>query len=203
MKSCGMPHVSKRATPKNRKGGYTASLSIWKKVFPEKNKLLRKINIPIVILAADTVIGSNYDPVKNIYRVGPKYFRQWFSYFFDECYENYRPYCSSGSIKKEKTLKRLEIMEGSLIKYFELEETAGPEQTGQATPLSEGNPPDGPALPDSGMPLADTDETGHRTAAENGEEKEGPATAPTSEGISPHAVSGDVETGKPDKRQAS
>lgn len=94
------------------------------KAFPEKDKMLKKINIPIVMLVADSAMGSNYDPIKNIYRVGPMYFRQWFSYFFNECYEEYKQYCSSGSIKKEKTLKRIEIMEASLMDYFELRETS-------------------------------------------------------------------------------
>ncbi len=98
------------------------------KVFPEKDKMLKKINIPIVMLAADTAMGDGYDPVKNLYRVGPMYFRQWFSYFFAECYEEYKQYCSSGSIKKEKTLKRIEIMEASLVGYFELKEADKAEQ---------------------------------------------------------------------------
>lgn len=94
------------------------------KVFPEQDKMLKKINIPIVILAADTAMGAEYNPAKNVYRVGPMYFRQWFSYFFDECYDDYKQYCSSGSIKKEKTIKRIEIMEQSLTDYFELEEVS-------------------------------------------------------------------------------
>lgn len=94
------------------------------KAFPEKDKMLKKINIPIVMLVADSAMGGDYDSIKNIYRVGPMYFRQWFSYFFNECYEEYKQYCSSGSIKKEKTLKRIEIMEASLMDYFELRETA-------------------------------------------------------------------------------
>lgn len=56
------------------------------------------------------------------------YFRQWFSYFFNECYEEYKQYCSSGSTKKEKTLKRIEVMETSLIDYFELQEPSLLEQ---------------------------------------------------------------------------
>lgn len=56
------------------------------------------------------------------------YFRQWFSYFFNECYEEYKQYCSSGSTKKEKTLKRIEVMETSLIDYFELQEPSSLEQ---------------------------------------------------------------------------
>lgn len=99
--------------------------------------MLKKINIPIVMLAADTAMGNSYDSLKNLYRVGPMYFRQWFSYFFAECYEEYKLYCSSGSIKKEKTLKRIEIMEASLTDYFELEETDKAEEPEQDTPLSE------------------------------------------------------------------
>ncbi len=115
------------------------------KAFPEKENMLKKINIPIVFLAADTAMGDNYDTAKGIYRVGPMYFRHWFSYFFAECYGEYKEYCSSGSIKKEKTLKRIEIMEGSLRQYFELEET--PVQKEGADSMSEGNmPSEEPAL---------------------------------------------------------
>lgn len=103
------------------------------KVFPTQDKMLKKVNIPMVILAADTAMGKDCNPAKNIYRVGPMYFRQWFSYFFAECYENYKQYCSSGSVKKEKTLKRIEIMEQSLKEYFELEESPTPEQQEDTT----------------------------------------------------------------------
>lgn len=103
------------------------------KVFPEQDKMLKKINIPIVILAADTAMGTEYNPAKNVYRVGPMYFRQWFSYFFDECYDDYKQYCSSGSIKKEKTIKRIEIMEQSLTDYFELEEVSETEPQEEET----------------------------------------------------------------------
>lgn len=121
------------------------------KVFPEKDKMLKKINIPIIMLAADTAMGEGYDSLKNLYRVGPMYFRQWFSYFFAECYEEYKQYCSSGSIKKEKTLKRIEIMEASLIKYFELEETDKAEQD---TALSEEDAPaDESALTEEDSPV--------------------------------------------------
>lgn len=125
------------------------------KVFPEKNKMLKKINIPIVMLAAATAMGSDYNPTKNTYRVGPKYFRQWFCYFFDECYDDYKQYCSSGSIKKEKTLKRIEVMESSLVEYFELNEA---KQDGQDAPLLEENfSPAEPDRTDDGTPLANAD----------------------------------------------
>lgn len=127
------------------------------KVFPEKNKMLKKINIPIVMLAADTAIGNDYDSRKNIYRVGPKYFRQWFCYFFDECYEDYKQYCSSGSIKKEKTLMRIEVMESSLVEYFELNEAKQDEQ--DASLSEEIFPSVEPDRTDEGTPLADANTT--------------------------------------------
>lgn len=128
------------------------------KVFPEKDKMLKKINIPIVMLAADTAMGDDYDPVRNIYQVGPMYFRHWFICFFEECYEEYKQYCSSGSIKKEKTLKRIEIMEASLIEYFELEDTDTAEQDAS---LSEtGSSSEEHAHSDDGTPLTDTGLTG-------------------------------------------
>lgn len=130
------------------------------KVFPEKDKMLKKINIPIVMLAADTAMGDGYDPVKNVYRVGPMYFRQWFSYFFAECYEEYKQYCSSGSIKKEKTLKRIEIMEASLVGYFELEETDNAEQdtalSKEDVPVDESALTEGDSSPEEAAPTDDS-----------------------------------------------
>lgn len=125
------------------------------KVFPEKEKMLKKINIPIIMLAADTAMGDNYDPVKNHYRVGPMYFRHWFTSFFEECYEEYKQYCSSGSIKKEKTLKRIEIMENYLAEYFELNDSSDAEQDATASDGSE--------------PLLDTGTEGNNPAADETE----------------------------------
>lgn len=123
------------------------------KVFPEKDKMLKKINIPIVMLIADTAMGNDYDSAKSIYQVGPMYFRQWFSYFFDECYEDYKQYCSSGSIKKEKTLKRIEVMEQSFRKYFELEENASSNEA---------------FLPDGSTSLKDADFVENNSQTNNG-----------------------------------
>ena len=145
-------HIKNNYSEKQKERLYDI-IDYLEKVFPEKEKMLKKINIPIVILTADTAMGNNYDSTKGIYWVGPMYFRQWFSYFFDECYENYKQYCSSGSIKKEKTLKRIEIMESSFKKYFELEEIAEPEQ---AALLSEESSPEKEVPSDGSMPLLDT-----------------------------------------------
>lgn len=148
-------HIKNNYSEKQKERLYDI-IDYLEKVFPEKEKMLKKINIPIIVLTADTAMGNNYDSTKGIYRVGPMYFRQWFSYFFDECYENYKQYCSSGSIKKEKTLKRIEIMESSFKKYFELEEIAEPEQDEQAALLSEESSPEKEVPSDGSMPLLDT-----------------------------------------------
>lgn len=135
------------------------------KVFPEKDKMLKKINIPIVMLAADTAMGDEYDPVRNIYQVGPMYFRHWFICFFEECYEEYKQYCSSGSIKKEKTLKRIEIMESSLIEYFELEDANTAEQ--DASLLETASSSEEHTHSDDSAPLTDTDTVGKDPSTEN------------------------------------
>lgn len=133
-------HIKKNYSDAQRERLYDI-IDYLEKVFPEKEKLLKKINIPIVMLAADTAMGDQYDPVKNCYRVGPMYFRHWFISFFEESYEEYKQYCSSGSIKKEKTLKRIAIMEGSLKKYFELGDADNAEPAGQDTSLTDDSNP--------------------------------------------------------------
>lgn len=93
------------------------------KAFPNQEKMLKKINIPIIYLVADTAIGD-YDPKnkRSCYRVGPNYFRRWFTYFFDECFEEYNQYCSSGSTRLDKTQGRIDTMLLSFLIYFEIEE---------------------------------------------------------------------------------
>lgn len=191
-------HIKNNYSEKQKERLYDI-IDYLEKVFSEKDKMLKKINIPIVMLTAATAMGSNYDSTKGIYRVDPMYFRQWFSYFFDECYEEYKQYCSSGSIKKEKTLKRIEIMESSLKVYFELEEATDSEQDGQDTPLSKESSLDSETLSDGNMLLTNTDGTENGSQNENTEEnptlKEESVPAPTIEGISPNAVSDDSEHG--------
>lgn len=157
-------HIKKNYSEEQKNRLYDI-IDYLEKVFPEKDKMLKKINIPIVMLAADTAMGDDYDPVRNIYQVGPMYFRHWFICFFEECYEEYKQYCSSGSIKKEKTLKRIEIMETSLIEYFELEEADTAEQDAslsETTSSSEEH-----AHSDDSNPLTDTDLTESDSSTEN------------------------------------
>jgi len=83
-------------------------------VFYTKDKNLKKINIPIIFLIADEALDKSITGIN---------FRRWFNSFFDEHKDEYNQYCSSGSIKKEKTLKRLEVMTHYFEEYF-LKETA-------------------------------------------------------------------------------
>ena len=179
------------------------------KVFPEKDKMLKKINIPIVMLAADTAMGDGYDSLKNVYRVGPMYFRQWFSYFFDECYEDYKQYCSSGSIKKEKTLKRIEIMEASLVGYFELEETDNAEQdtalSKEDVPVDESALTEGDSSPeeaaptDDSTPLTDAGLTESEPPVDEAESvaiEENAGCASSSEDAASHTASDQTEYGE-------
>lgn len=71
-----------------------------------KDKNLKKINIPIIFLVADEALKRSITGIN---------FRRWFNLFFDEHKDEYGVFCSSGSIKKEKTCGRLEVM----MKYFD------------------------------------------------------------------------------------
>lgn len=82
-------------------------------VFYQKEKNLKKINIPIIFLVADEALKLS---VTNIN------FRRWFKVFFEDYKEEYSVFCSSGSIKKEKTLGRINIMMKSFNEFFRKEE---------------------------------------------------------------------------------
>lgn len=80
-------------------------------VFDAKEKMLRKINIPMAILMADLAMKEG---------ICESDFHDWFLYFFVSNKE-YSQYCSSGSVKKEKVLGRLTIMENHFSKHFKLD----------------------------------------------------------------------------------
>ncbi len=79
--------------------------------FGEKEKFMKKINVPMVIVMADIAQSKDVEPAK---------FAEWF-HSFAERYRSGCPYsnaCSSGSIKKDKTLKRVAIMEEDFEKFL-------------------------------------------------------------------------------------
>ena len=82
--------------------------------FDDKEKMLKKINIPMVVMMADVAMKKDIEPNE---------FHDWFLYFFVSC-KDYSQYCSSGSIKKEKVNGRLSTMEAHFTKHFKLEDSA-------------------------------------------------------------------------------
>lgn len=90
--------------------------------FDEKEKMLKKINIPMAIMMADIAIREEIEPNE---------FHDWFLYFFVSNKE-YSQYCSSGSIKKEKVLGRLTTMEAHFTKHFKLDVPAEAEESSES-----------------------------------------------------------------------
>lgn len=77
--------------------------------FYMKDRNLKKITIPILFLMADIALERS---ISNFH------FRMWFNDFFAKHKKEYNCYCSSGSIKKEKTLGRIAIMSKYFDEYF-------------------------------------------------------------------------------------
>ena len=77
--------------------------------FYMKERTLKKINIPIIFLMADMALERN---------ITNSQFRTWYHCFLQYCKEDYSQYCSSGSIKKEKVLGRINVMSDAFEKYF-------------------------------------------------------------------------------------
>lgn len=109
--------------------------------FDEKEKLLKKINIPMVVLMADIAIKEAIEPYE---------FHDWFLYFFVSC-KDYSQYCSSGSIKKEKVLGRLTTMEAHFTKHFKLEDSAEAEAPENDEETSETESTDTAALEETDL----------------------------------------------------
>lgn len=80
--------------------------------FPEKDKQLKKINVPIVGFIADYAMDKE---------IKPRYFRNWFEFFTeeDELFETYKTFCSSGSTRIDKVEGRLVYALNSFVSYFE------------------------------------------------------------------------------------
>jgi len=81
-------------------------------LFYMKEKNLRKVSIPILFLMADKALKLSINGTS---------FRRWFYNFFDTHKDEYNKFCSSGSVKKEKTIGRIEVMEKCFNDYFRAE----------------------------------------------------------------------------------
>lgn len=93
-------------------------------LFYIKEKNLKKINIPIVFLFADEALQRGITGIN---------FRRFFNEFFTEHKDEYNQFCSSGSIKKEKTAGRIAVMQKYFEEYFQ------PENTVETEPIVEEN----------------------------------------------------------------
>lgn len=96
-------------------------------VFYMKDKNLKKINIPVIFLIADEALKRSITGIN---------FRRWFTSFFDEHKDEYSQYCSSGSIKREKTFGRIDVMTKWFDDYFrplEEETSKSTEDSAEAT----------------------------------------------------------------------
>lgn len=90
-------------------------------LFYQKEKNLRKINIPILFLMADKALKHSISGTN---------FRKWYYDFFENHKDEYGQFCSSGSVKKEKTLGRIEVMEKCFDDYFRPDEAEIKEKKG-------------------------------------------------------------------------
>lgn len=78
--------------------------------FYMRERNLKKINIPVLFLMADEALERGIINSK---------FRAFVYDFFTFHKEEYNQYCSSGSIKKEKTEGRIRVMSEAFSKFFE------------------------------------------------------------------------------------
>ena len=82
--------------------------------FPEEEKRLAGIHIPLLLYLADVAEEAE---------ISPALFRRWWEFFQskDVLYENYRWFCDSGSAELEKGNERLAVMAQSFCNYHKLE----------------------------------------------------------------------------------
>lgn len=133
-------------------------------LFYIKEKNLRKINIPILFLMADKALALSITGTN---------FRRWYNNFFENHKDEYNQYCSSGSIKKEKTIGRIEVMEKYFDDYFRGE--TEPAEQRKSTELATAQANGGEATADTEVPeqeisvSSETEESARQHNAEQAE----------------------------------
>ena len=82
--------------------------------FPEKDKGLTGISIPMLLYLADVAEDAE---------ISPALFRRWWEFFRSEdaLYENYRRFCGSDFAELETVNGRLNVMAESFCNYHEIE----------------------------------------------------------------------------------
>ena len=84
------------------------------KAFPQKDKNIRKVHIPMLVYLADIALKSDVKPME---------FRQWWEYFSaeDDLMADYKMFCSSGSTRLEKITGRIVIILKSFCWYQDMD----------------------------------------------------------------------------------
>ncbi|MFJ8531126.1 DUF262 domain-containing protein [Bacillus sp. NPDC094106] len=83
--------------------------------FPKKEKFLKKVNIPMLIILTLDIIRSNQNN-----KVTPIKFGEWAEDFFENTPEAYRNACQSGSASAQNVKKRLSSMRNHFCNYFNI-----------------------------------------------------------------------------------
>ena len=84
------------------------------KAFPQKDKNIRKVHIPMLVYLADIALKSDVKPME---------FRQWWEYFnnADDLMADYKLFCSSGSTRLDKITGRIVIILKSFCWYQDMD----------------------------------------------------------------------------------
>lgn len=84
------------------------------KAFPQKDKNIRKVHIPMLVYLADIALKSDVKPME---------FRQWWEYFNneDDLMADYKLFCSSGSTRLDKITGRIVIILKSFCWYQDMD----------------------------------------------------------------------------------
>lgn len=134
-------------------------------LFYMKEKNLRKINIPILFLMADKALSLSISGTS---------FRRWYNNFFEKHKDEYNQYCSSGSIKKEKTIGRIEVMEKYFDDYFRNEtESTGQKESAEPAELTTEQSDSGEVAADTELPEQETSETAEQDVESTTDEADG------------------------------
>ncbi|HHT7008441.1 DUF262 domain-containing protein [Bacillus cereus group sp. BfR-BA-01328] len=83
--------------------------------FPKKQKFLKKVNVPMLVILSLDVINNNLNN-----KVTPIKFGEWAEGFFENTPEEYRIACQSGSASAQNVKKRLSSMRNHFCKHFDL-----------------------------------------------------------------------------------
>ena len=91
-----------------------SALEFLEKAFPQKDKEIRKVHIPMLVMLSDFSMNVDVKPLE---------FRQWWEYFNneDKLLADYKQFCSSGSTRLDKIKGRIAIILKSYCWYQDID----------------------------------------------------------------------------------